>query len=322
VKDLLGGLVVPLVTPMDQPGVPSAAAATPLLRAMAGAGVRRLMLLGSNGEGPLIRPDRVPAYVAAVVDRWQGLVDGGVVLVNVTAAGTDEVRERAERAVAAGADALVVSPPTYFRHRPDEVVAHYAALSGCGRPVVAYNAPKYATPLVESIVDGIVTLPHVVGVKDSSCDPALLAYLVKAAGRRTDFTVSQGDERGLAAALRAGAGGIVPGTANLAPRLALDLLAAHEATATHEASTAHQASAAHEAKEAGGELDRLQELNTRLTALHAVRPGVPAVKALLARWGLCPPHAAPPLAPCTPAETDELARVVAPVGRYLLSPTS
>lgn len=296
---LLGGVVVPLLTPMDLPGVPSAAAATPLLRAMADAGVRRLMLLGSNGEGPLIRPDRVPAYVAAMVDRWHGLVDGGVVLVNVTAAGTDEVRERAERAVAAGADALVVSPPTYFTHRPDEVVAHYAALAGCGRPVVAYNAPKYATPLVEPSVDGLVALPHVVGVKDSSGDPATLAYLVKAAGGRPDFTVSQGDERALAAALRAGAGGIVPGTANLAPRLALDLLAAHEAGDR-------------------AELDRLQALNTRLAGLHAVRPGVPAVKALLARRGLCPPHAAPPLAPCTPSEIDELARVVAPLGSYLL----
>ncbi|WP_173063611.1 dihydrodipicolinate synthase family protein [Phytohabitans houttuyneae] len=300
-KDLLGGLVVPLVTPMDLPGVPSAAAGTPLLRAMADAGVRRLMLLGSNGEGPLVRADRVPGYVAGTVKRWRDLVDGGVVLVNVTAPGTDEVRERAERVVDSGADALVLSPPTYFRHRPDEVVAHYAALAGVGLPVVAYNAPKYATPLTESSVDGLVALPHVVGVKDSSTDPAVLAHLVEAARRRTDFTVSQGDERGLAAGLRAGAGGIVPGTANLAPRLAADLLAAHEAGD-------------------GAEVDRLQDLHTRLTALHAVRPGVPAVKALLARWGLCPPHAAPPLAPCTPSEADELARVVGPLGAYLLAP--
>jgi len=303
VKDLLGGLVVPLVTPMDLPGVPSAASATPLLRAMADAGVRRLMLLGSNGEGPLVRADRVPGYVAGMVKRWRDLVDGGVVLVNVTAAGTDEVRERAGRVVDSGADALVLSPPTYFRHRPDEVVAHYAALAGCGLPVVVYNAPKYATPLTESIVDGLVALPHVVGVKDSSGDPAVLGYLVEAARRRPDFTVSQGDELGLAAALRAGAGGIVPGTANLAPRLAADLVAAHDSGD-------------------GAEADRLQELNTRLTALHAVRPGVPAVKALLARWGLCPPHTAPPLAPCTPSETDELARVVGPLGRYLLAPTT
>jgi 4-hydroxy-tetrahydrodipicolinate synthase len=179
------------------------------------------------------------------------------------------------------------------------VVAHYAALAGCGLPVVAYNAPRYATPLTPSSVDGVVALPHVVGVKDSSGDAAMLAHMVAAAGGRTDFTVSQGDERGLAAGLRAGAGGIVPGTANLAPRLAIEMVAAHEAGSDDE-------------------VDRLQELNTRLTLLHGVRPGVPAVKALLARWGLCPPHAAPPLAPCTPEEIRELVRVVAPLTPYLM----
>jgi 4-hydroxy-tetrahydrodipicolinate synthase len=300
VKHLLGGLVVPLVTPMERPGVPSAEAAAPLLRAMADAGVRRLMLLGSNGEGPLLRADRIPGYVTGLVKRWRDLVDDGVVLVNVTAAGTDEVLQRAE-GVADGADALVLSPPTYFRHRPDEVVAHYAALAGAGLPVVAYNAPRYATPLTGPTVAGLVALPHVVGVKDSSGDPALLASLIAAAGRRTDFTVSQGDERGLAAALRAGAGGIVPGTANLSPRLALAMVAAHEAGD-------------------GAELDRLQDLTTDLTHLHRIRPGVPAVKALLHRWGLCPPHVAPPLTPCTPDETRALAAAVRRLGPHLLTP--
>lgn len=301
--ELLGGLVVPLVTPMESPGVPSVAAAAPLLRAMAQAGVRRLMLLGSNGEGPLVRPDRVPRYVAGMVERWRRLVDGGVVLANVTAAGTDEVRQRAALVAAAGPDALVLSPPTYFRHRPDEVVAHYAALAGYGLPVVAYNAPRYATPLTTSGVDGLVALPHVVGIKDSSGDPALMQYLIEAARHRPDFTVSQGDEHQLATALRAGAGGIVPGTANLAPRLAIEMVAAHEAgdDAT---------------------LDLLQDLTTRLTGLHAIRPGVPAVKALLAQWALCPPHTAPPLAPCTPEEIRDLARAVQPLGRYLLGPDS
>lgn len=299
--DLLGGVVVPLVTAMECPGAPSAPAAEPLLRAMAGAGVRRLMLLGSNGEGPLVPADRTGEYVAGVVARWRDLVPGGVILVNVTAPGTAEALLRAEQAVAGEPDALVLSPPTYFRHRPDEVVAHYAALSAYGLPVVAYNAPKYATPLEQSSVDGIVALPHVVGVKDSSGDPAMLAALIAAARHRPDFTVSQGDERQLAAALRAGAGGIVPGTANLAPRLALAMVDAHAAGDDTE-------------------FDRLQELNNRLAALHAVRPGVPTVKALLARWGLCPPHAAPPLTACTPTETDRLVELARPLGRYLLTP--
>ncbi|MFB4284222.1 dihydrodipicolinate synthase family protein [Nonomuraea sp. MTCD27] len=295
---LLDGLVVPLVTPMREPGVPSAGAAEPLLEAMARAGVQRLMLLGSNGEGPLIPSGRAGKFVTGVTGRWRELVPGGTILVNVTAPGTDEAGRRAEDAAAAGADAIVLSPPTYFRHRDDEVVAHYAAMARHGLPVVAYNAPRYATPLTPATVDALVGLPHVIGVKDSSGDPDLLAHMIAAARRRPGFQVSQGDERRLADALRAGAHGITPGTANLAPRLALDLVAARDDSA---------------------ELDLLQDLTTRLTRLHEVRPGVPSVKALLAARGLCPPHAAPPLAPCTPDELAQLIRVVEPLSSHLLS---
>lgn len=293
---LLGGVVVPLVTPMSAPGVPSADAGEPLLRAMAEAGVRRLMLLGSNGEGPLIPASVAGEFAREAVARWHELVPGGTVLVNVTAPGTDEAGRRASDAAAAGADGLVLSPPTYFRHRDDEVVAHYAAMARYGLPVVAYNTPARATPITPACLDALVALPHVVGVKDSSGDMDLLRYMVEASRRRTGFAVSQGDEQRLAEAMRAGAHGITPGTANLAPLLALELAATDD----------------------DAELDRLQSLTTRLTRLHSVRPGVPAVKALLSAQGLCPPHTAPPLAPCTDEEIRELTRVVAPLGRYLL----
>jgi 4-hydroxy-tetrahydrodipicolinate synthase len=296
---LLNGVVVPLVTAMSSPGVPSAEAAAPLLDALAHAGVRRLMLLGSNGEGPLIRAERTAAFIAGTVQRWRERVPGGIILVNVTAPGTDEARYRGELAAAAAPDALVLSPPIYFRHSDAEVVAHYTAVAGIGLPVVAYNSPRYATALTPSTVDALVELPGVVGIKDSSADAPTLAHMLAAARARPGFAVSQGDERGLAAGLRAGAAGIVPGIANLAPRLAMELVAAHEAGD-------------------GAELDRLQDLATQLTGLHAVRPGVPSVKALLASWGLGTPHAAPPLAPCTPDELRRLAAVVRPLGDYLL----
>jgi 4-hydroxy-tetrahydrodipicolinate synthase len=298
VTGLLDGLVLPLVTPMLTPGQPSAAAATPFLKALAAAGVRRLMLLGSNGEGPLIPAGRTGPFIAGIVDQWRRLAPGGLVLANVSAAGTAEAGVRAEHAIAAGADALVLSPPTYFRHRDDEIVAHYAALARYGPPVIAYNAPRYAAPLTRPCVDALAGLPHVAGVKDSSGDPTFVEYLI-AAG----FATSQGDERHLTDALRAGARGITPGVANLAPRLFLDLLAAHEAGDTAEA-------------------DRLQALTTRLIELHRVRPGVPSVKALLAHRGLCPPHSAPPLAQCTPAETAALVAAVEPVRDYLLTPAA
>ncbi|MFC7583781.1 dihydrodipicolinate synthase family protein [Nonomuraea antimicrobica] len=112
-------------------------------------------------------------------------------------------------------------------------------------------------------------MPHVVGIKDSSGDLDLLGHIVSAARRRPDFGVSQGAETQLLAALRLGADGIVPGIANLAPDLSVELVAAHESGRD-------------------GDAEEAQRVLTRLLALHSIRPGVPAIKALLDDRGLCP----------------------------------
>lgn len=302
---LLTGVTVPLVTPMDVRGRPAAASASRLLDTLHAHGVRTLMLFGSNGEGPLVPADDVGPFTAEVVARWNALGsaathrNGGFVLVNVTAAGTHDVLARADAAAAAGADALVLSPPIYFHHRADEVVAHFAALADVGLPVVAYNAPRYSNPITPGLADALADLDHVVGIKDSSGDLVLLRHLVGIAARRPGFAVGQGDETQLAAALDLGAHGVVPGVGNIAPRAVLALVAAHRAGDT-------------------AEVTRLQQLLTALVGLHRVRPGTPAIKAVLARRGLCPPHVAPPLIACDPAERQALHAFLAPFAEHLI----
>ncbi|MEO3749407.1 dihydrodipicolinate synthase family protein [Streptomyces sp. B6B3] len=330
-RELLAGLVVPLVTPMRRPGVPSARAAKPLLAALAEAGARGLMLFGSNGEGPLLPTTALGAFASGVTRHWRGLTaepatgpagrvptrgagaphasasairavpagGAGPVLINVTAAGTAEALARAEAVLPARPDALVLSPPIYFHHREDEILAHYAAFADLGVPVVAYNAPRYSCPLTPALIDALATLDHVVGLKDSSGDVELLAHAVAAARRHPGFGVSQGAEGQLLAGLRLGAHGIVPGIANLAPGPGKDLLGAHHAGRDEDA-------------------ERAQRLIDELTALHRVRSGVPSVKAILHARGLCPPHTAAPFTPCTDAEREALLTLLSPHDPHLL----
>lgn len=300
--ELLAGVTVPLVTPMDRDGTPAATAATALLDALHGAGVRRLMLLGSNGEGPLVPTRSLAPFVDGVTEYWRGLGEG-VVTVNVTAPGTADALDRAAIASAAGADALVMSPPIYFHHRGEEIVDHYAALAGAGLPVIAYNAPRYSNPITAAVLDGLLELEHVVGVKDSSGDLDWLGHLIGRAASRAGFGVSQGAETALAAALDLGAHGVTPGVANLAPGLAMRLCAAHEAGDRDEVA-------------------RSQAGITALAGLHAIRPGTPAVKEILTRRGLCQPHVAAPLRRCTPAEGAELQDFLSPHEDQLLHRTN
>ena len=300
--ELLSGVTVPLVTPMDPNGTPSAAAAVTLLDALHGAGVRRLMLLGSNGEGPLIPTGWLAPFVEGVVAHWRYLCGvTGMVTVNVTAPGTSDALDRAAIAASAGADALVMSPPIYFHHRDDEIVDHYAALAGTGLPVIAYNSPRYSNPITGAVLDELLELPDVVGVKDSSGDLAWLRHLVDRARGRAGFAVSQGAETQLAAALDLGVDGITPGVANLAPGLSLRLVDAHEAGDRDEVA-------------------RLQDRITELTKLHTIRPGTPAVKEVLAQQSLCPPYVALPLRQCTAAQSAELREFMSPHEDQLIHP--
>ncbi|WP_189263751.1 dihydrodipicolinate synthase family protein [Streptomyces fuscichromogenes] len=298
-RALLAGVVVPLVTPMDRPGRPSAPAADLLLGALAAAGTRGLMLFGSNGEGPLLRTAHLGDFAAEMAARWRELVPDGPVLVNITAPGTAEALARAEAVLPAAPDALVLSPPIYFHHRHDEIVTHYAVLAGLGVPVVAYNAPRYASPLTPALLDDLTGLAHLVGVKDSSGDLALFGHALAAARRRPGFGVSQGAERRALDALRLGADGVVLGVANLAPAATVELFRAHREGRAEDAL-------------------RAQQLLDQVLALHTVRPGVPALKAVLAARGLCPPHAAAPFTPCSDKERQSLLELLAPLDAHLV----
>lgn len=298
-RELLDGVVLPLVTGLDADGLPDAAVSRRLLDAVADAGITKLMVLGSNGEGPLLPTSSLPRYLVEIVALWRERVPEGLVVVNATAPATAEALERGAYAVDAGADAVAVCPPFYFRHRDDEIVEHFRRFAELGTPVVAYNIPRYTNEMTPAVIDRLPGLEHVVGVKDSSGDLETLARFLEVKQARADFGVSQGGETALVAGLRLGADGIVPGTANVAPRLALELVSAVRAGDDAAA-------------------ERAQALTTELTGMHKIRAGVPTVKAILDLLGLLAPNVAAPLAACTPEERAALEAFITPYRAELL----
>lgn len=298
----LAGVTVPLVTPLDARGRPDAAAAEPLLRDLADAGVRSLLVLGSNGEGAVFAPADAAAFAADIVACWRDLAaEGGVAFVAAFGSGTSETRTRITAILRrATPDALVIPPPHYFRYTPDEVFGHYAAVHDCGAPVVVYNVPRYTgNPIPAEVLLRIAGLDGVIGVKDSSNDDAVLLAALQVAEDVRGFAVSQGNERRLAWALRRGAAGITPGLGNIAPVPCVELLSAAKSD-DDEAALRCQA-----------ELDRLSRM-------HEVRPGVACMKAALSLLGRCPPEPAPPMRPYSEDERSRLTAILRGSGARLL----
>lgn len=295
----VAGVTIPLVTALDGRGRPDADAARPLLAHLAAGGIGTLMLAGTNGEGPLLPADAVRSYAADVSSLWRELV-GAPARILVTAAGpaTRETLLRLEALDDLELDAVVTLAPFYYRHTERELEAHFRAVAAHGRPTVLYNSPGYTgNPLTAALVRRLLDEPAIVGLKDSSGDPALFAELCGLNRERPGFQVAQGAERRLAEGLELGAAGLVPGVAMLAPALCTDLY--------RLARDGDRAGAA--ARQSGVD---------RLTELFGVRPGasgVVVVKTALHLLGLCPPHATEPFLPCTDGELAALRAALAGV---------
>lgn len=293
---LLDGVTVPLVTTMNEDRVPNAALARPLLDSMAAAEIDNLMLLGSNGEGALLPADLATPFAVEAAQVWRELRGAtSKLFVTVFGAGTRIGLDNARSYMAAQPDALVVATPLYFAHTEDELVDHFAHFADFDVPVIAYNIPRYTgNPITLGVLERLIDMPHVVGMKDSSVSDEYLLEAVALTRRRPEFSISQGNEKRLAWAVQQGARGITPGLANLAPRLCMSIFAA--------------------AKAGDGEAAlRLQDQITALTGIHGIRPGLTAMKAALNLLGLSPATPAAPFRVYSQEEMDRLKAVLVPL---------
>ena len=216
----LHGIIPPVITPLTEAGTFDAASAERLYRHHLDAGVHGLFLFGSSGEGPLLRDfDRVEALDVAVKT-----VDSKIpLLVGTMEPGTDQVIAQGLRVQEQGADALVVCPPFYFPATQEEILPPFRKIhEAVALPILVYDIPYTAKVKVE--LETMLTLAEegtVIGAKDSSGDfVSFRRLLVK---RPKGFKLFTGFELLIDTVLLQGADGSVPGLANVAPELFVQL---------------------------------------------------------------------------------------------------
>jgi len=293
-RELLEGVVVPVVTTMDANRAPDAHQMHAVLDELSAAGITKIMIFGSNGEGPLLDEQKIGAFARSVSLQWRKRAPGGALFVNVSGVSTADSLRRAEAIMVSEPDAILLSPPMYFRHTRRDLREHYSAFAGVGVPVVAYNSPVYTgNDLDPDVTRDLVEMDHVIGMKDSSKIVGRIPALVEVAAARDTFGVNQGDESALVQALQDGAVGITPGIGNLAPRLSVELYRSLRAGDLEQAQAA-------------------QEKIAQLVGIHKIRPGVATTKAALSIRGVCQPHVSMPFAAYLPEELKALTEFLAP----------
>jgi len=212
----LRGVIPALVTPIDGQGDVDKRSLESLIRFQLDAGVQGIFVGGSSGEVALLDSTQRGTLVKVAV----GIVAGAVpVLVGAVDTGTRRVIEHARKAVALGADGVVVTAPFYVRPNAREIVEHFRLVQAAlGHPVVAYDIPSaVGSRLTPDIVEELATSKFVVGLKDSSGDLVTFREILRRTRRLGGFPVLSGSELLADVAIELGAHGLVPGLANVDP---------------------------------------------------------------------------------------------------------
>ncbi|GGT02356.1 dihydrodipicolinate synthase family protein [Streptomyces cinerochromogenes] len=211
----LSGVVVPLVTPLDRQGRVRADDVARLVDSVR-AGVTALMPTLSSGEGWLLTEAQWRDMVAATVH----CADGLPVIAGVQLPDTAAVVARTRLAAELGADAVAVTTPFGAGVGQEDIVTHYERVLGAGSPVLVYNEEALSGNRIEAgTLARVCRLPGVIGVKESSGDPAFTRQLV-AAG--LGVPVFEGWENLLLQV--PGVAGFIGPLANLEPALCAALL--------------------------------------------------------------------------------------------------
>jgi 4-hydroxy-2-oxoglutarate aldolase len=245
-----------------------------------------LVVLGSNGEAPQLdddESDRVIDIVRAAMPRNRPMIVGtGRESTRATIAAT-------RKAASAGADAVLVRTPAFFKAQmtTDVFVKHYLEVADASPvPVLLYNVTMYTgVNLAPDAVARLGIHPNVVGMKESGSDLAQIAEYI---ARTPDtFTVLAGSAATVFAALCVGCDGAILALAQVAPDACVQLQ-----TLVRE-----------------DKLDEARALQAGLVPLARTiggQHGVPALKAALTLLGYAGGIPRPPLRPVSEQVVDVL----------------
>jgi 4-hydroxy-2-oxoglutarate aldolase len=217
----LRGVYAPVVTPFRGDDVDCAGLVSNLER-YGRTGLAGVVVLGSTSEAPLLddaESNRVIEAARPAVRRPQLLIAGtGRESTRATIAAT-------RRAAAAGADAVIVRTPAFFRAQmtADHYIGHYEAVADASPvPVLLYNVAVFTgVSLPVDAFARLATHPNIIGIKESGPDLELLASYI--AHAPAAFAVLCGAHATLYPAVCIGARGGVLAVAGVIPDLCAEL---------------------------------------------------------------------------------------------------
>jgi len=174
------------------------------------------LVLGSNGElVNLTEKEKYAVYKAA----REAIPSDKIMLAGTGGQSTRETISNTKAAADAGADAVLVLNPSYYRGlmTQDALIIHYWAVADASTvPVIIYNMPANSGMDMDAeIIVKISAHKNIIGMKDSGGNLVKMGDVKRMA--KADFQILAGSASFLLAALSVGAIGGILALANIAP---------------------------------------------------------------------------------------------------------
>jgi 4-hydroxy-tetrahydrodipicolinate synthase len=185
-------------------------------------GVHGLFPVGSQGEFFALTFEQKKEIVRITVDETRGRVP---VYAGTGAVTTREVIETTKMARDLGVSAVSILTPYFLVPSQKELIEHYLAVAKAvpDLPILLYSNPdRTQVPFPVSTVLELAAVENIVGIKDSSGDMSLTGEYIRLT-RGMDFHVLAGRDTLIYATLCYGGTGSICATANVDPRVPVEI---------------------------------------------------------------------------------------------------
>ncbi len=199
----IGRLLTAMITPFRADGSIDFAAAEKLAAMLVADGSDGVVVAGTTGESPALSDDEKIELLTAV----KKAIPRASVVAGTGSNDTHHSVKLSERAMKAGADALLAVVPYYNKPPQEGMYQHFKAISEVG-PTIMYNIQgRTAINMTAATTLRCAELPGIIGVKEASGDIDQMGLVC--AGKPAGFNVWSGDDSFTLPLLAVGGHGVI-----------------------------------------------------------------------------------------------------------------
>lgn len=216
--NLLKGIYVPILTPMDEKENVDIEKLKKQINFVIDGGVSGILAHGSNSEFYMFDDEDYELITKTIVDEVKGRVP---VIMGIGAIRTSKCIRLAKMGEKIGVDGIALLQPMFLKPTEEELYLHYKTVAESIEELslLIYNNPRIGYTLSADLVEKLArNVKNIVGIKDSSGDINQLLEFIRRT-RDIEFKIFGGKDTLLFSSLTVGAVGGVCTAANIFPEL-------------------------------------------------------------------------------------------------------